>query len=252
MGELAGRLGWVPSKVSKLQRGQQRPTVADVTAWAEACGHPEAASDLLDLLAEVEAIHWRWQQRLGRGHASIQEDLDQQVQQARRIRSVQIAVIPGLLQTAGYARHMVTMFRKLQGASLHDAEATVAARMRRQEVLYDPEHTFEFVVTENVLHRRVGGADVMRGQIDRLVQLSALDNITLAILPDDADGLEVFPYQAFLMLDGKVIIEGASGEDRFPAVESAPYERMMDAALADSVTGESARRLLMDAAVRLT
>jgi len=60
VGELAVRLGWQPSKVTKLQRGQQRPTVADIEKWANACGQPGAASELLDLLSEADAVHWRW------------------------------------------------------------------------------------------------------------------------------------------------------------------------------------------------
>lgn len=249
--ELASEIGWVPSKVSKLQRGQQRPSVEDITAWAQATGHPEATSELLDMLAEVEAVHWRWQQRLSRGHPSVQEDLARQARQARRIRSVQIAVIPGLLQTADYARHMITMFRKLQGAGMEDVEATVAARMRRQEILYDAERIFEFVLTQNILHRRVGSHAVMLGQLDRLAQLAGLANITLGILPDDAEGLEVFPYEGFLLLDSKVVLDGMAAEDRLPPMEATAYERMMDAALEASVIGDEARTLIASAAAAL-
>ena len=250
-GQLASQLGWVPSKVTKIQRGQQRPAVEDITAWVEACGHPESASELLDLLAEVEAVHWRWQQRLTRGQPAVQEDLDAAVRAATVIRSAQVAVVPGLLQTAGYARSIITMFRYLVNAPPDDVEATVAARMLRQDVLGEPGRTFEFVITENVLRRRVGGAQVMHGQLDRLLRLSELPHITLAIFPDDAGDPAVFPYQGFLMLDGRVILDLPSGEVRFAPEDAGAWVRMMDAALAGSVTGDEARALIAAASEAL-
>src|SRR5215510_5177333 len=45
--QLAARLAWARSKVPKLENGRQMPTEADLTAWAEACGQPEAAPELL-------------------------------------------------------------------------------------------------------------------------------------------------------------------------------------------------------------
>jgi len=246
-GELAEVLGWGPPKVSKIQRGQQRPTVTDIEAWAKACGQPEATSELLDLLAEVDAVHWRWQHRLSRGQAAVQEDLDTAVRAATSIRSVQVAVLPGLLQTAGYARGTITMFKTITGTGTEDVEATVAARMLRQDVLTDPGREFEFVITENILRRRVGGAEVMRGQLDRLLRLSELPHITIAVFPDDADNPAVFPYQGFLMLDNRVILDLPSGEVRFAPGDAEPWVRMMDAALEGSVTGDRARWRIMAA-----
>ena len=246
-GQLASQLGWAPSKVTKIQRGQQRPAVEDVEAWVKACGHPEAASELLDLLAEVEAVHWRWKQRLGRGQVSVQQDLDAAVRAATRIRSVQVATVPGLLQTADYARAVITMFKAITATSTEDVAATVAARVLRQDVLTEPGRKFEFVITENILRRRVGGAAVMRAQLERLLRLIDLPHITIAIFPDDADNPAVFPYQGFLMLDDRVVLDLPSGEVRFAPEDVATWERMMDAALEGSVTGDQARWRIMAA-----
>src|SRR5512142_2850440 len=103
---LAENLGWPPSKVSKIENGRQTPSSDDVRTWAAACGHPEAAGELLDMLADVQAVHRRWQQRLRRGNAAVQEDLDRRTRAATRVRCVEILLIPGLLQTAGYARNI--------------------------------------------------------------------------------------------------------------------------------------------------
>jgi transcriptional regulator with XRE-family HTH domain len=248
-GDLARRLGWPASKVSKLQNGQQMPTVADITAWAAGCGQPEAAAPLLDLLAQAEAVHWQWRHRLRRGHAALQQDLDQEIRQARRVRVVEVAVIPGLLQTPDYARHVLAMSARLNQTSVDEVEPAVAARIRRQEALYDSGRQFEFVMTESVLRRRAGSPHVMAAQLDRLIALSGLANITLGVIPDDAE-LSIIPGECFMIIDGKAVLETWTAEDRLGTEESALYARVADALLADAETGEAARRLINAAAVR--
>lgn len=248
-GDLARRLGWPASKVSKLQNGQQMPTVADITAWAAGCGQPEAATALLDLLAQAEAVHWQWRHRLRRGHAALQQDLDQEIRQARRVRVVEVAVIPGLLQTPEYARHVLAMSAWLNQTSMEEVELAVAARIRRQEALYDSGRQFEFVMTESVLRRRVGSPQVMAAQLDRLIALSGLANITLGVIPDDAE-LSIIPGECFMIIDGKAVLETWTAEDRLGTEESAVYTRVADTLLTDAATGEDARRLINAAATR--
>jgi transcriptional regulator with XRE-family HTH domain len=242
-GDLARRLGWPASKVSKLQNGQQMPTVADITAWAAICGQPEAATPLLDLLAQAEAVHWQWRHRLRRGHAALQQDLDQEIRQARQVRVVEVAVIPGLLQTPAYARRVLAMSARLNQTSMDEVEPAVAARIRRQEALYDLAREFEFVMTESILRRRVGGPHVMAAQLDRLIALSGLANITLGVIPDDAE-LGIIPGECFMIIDGKAVLETWTAEDRLGTEESAVYARVADTLLADAATGEDARRLI--------
>ena len=150
---MAEDLGWPRSKISKIENGRQMPTADDIRTWAAECGHPEAADDLLDLLADVQAVHRRWRTRLRRGHAAVQEDLDRRARQAKRIRSAEVLIMPGLIQTAGYARSILAQAGAAYGR--RDLEETVAARMRRQEILYDADKTFEFVITEAALRMLV-------------------------------------------------------------------------------------------------
>jgi transcriptional regulator with XRE-family HTH domain len=248
-GDLARQLGWPASKVSKLQNGQQMPTVADITAWAAGCGQPEAAAALLDLLAQVEAVHWQWRHRLRRGHAALQQDLYQEIRQARRVRVVEVAVIPGLLQTPEYARHVLAMSAWLNQTSMDEVEPAVAARIRRQEALYDSGRQFEFVTTESVLRRRVGSPHVMAAQLDRLIALSGLANITVGVIPDDAE-LSIIPGECFMIIDGKAVLETWTAEDHLGTEESAVYTRVADTLLTDAATGEDARRLINAAAAR--
>jgi transcriptional regulator with XRE-family HTH domain len=247
---VATQLGWPRSKISKMENGRQMPAAADVTAWATACGHPEAVAELLDALAEAETVHRQYRHQLRRGHAGLQQDFDRLVREAKRIRNAEVTVIPGLLQTADYAR-----YRMLEAVRTHDypadgVEAAVAARMRRQEVLYDTDREFEFVITEAALRLLLCPAQVMLGQVDRLTALSGLGNISLGIIPFDVV-LPVAPMHGFLITDDLTTVELHVGEDFTPGRESAAYEAIADALMAEAVTGDEARRLLAAAAERL-
>lgn len=103
-------------------------------------------------------------------------------QAALQIRAYESQFVHGLLQTQAYARALLT------AANPHaPAEATarrVALRMRRQELLTrrTPPRVW-VVMDETVLRWPVGGADVMRDQIDHLIEVQRLPHVTLQIMP---------------------------------------------------------------------
>jgi transcriptional regulator with XRE-family HTH domain len=245
--DLAGRLGWPPSKISKIENGHQAPSPEDVRDWAAKCGQPGKADELQDVLADAQAVHRRWKQRLRRGNASVQEDLDQRTREASRIRCAEILLIPGLLQTAGYARSIAAQVASINGNT--DIDATVEARMRRQEALYDEGRVFQFVITEAALRTLPCPARVMAGQLDRLLSLD-LDNMTLGIIPMGTE-LDLAPVHGFLMLDDTAIVE-TYGEDNVAGEEeSAAYGHIFGRLMAEAVTGDEARRLITAAAADL-
>ena len=244
---LATELNWPPSKVSKIENGRQTPSVNDVRAWTTACGHPEEARELLDMLAGVQAVHRRWQQKLRGGNAPVQEDLNRLTREATLIRNAENQVIPGLLQTAGYARSIATQVASIFGTT--DVDATIEARMRRQEVLYDTSKTFEFVITEAALRMLLVPAQVMAGQLDRLLSLG-LGNVTLGIIPMGVE-LDTMPVGGLLMLDDAAIVETCGEEREAGEEESAEYGRAFGRLMAEAVTGDEARRLITAAAADL-
>lgn len=248
--QLAGRLGWGKTgrpKISKIENGKQLPSAGDIEAWAAACGHPEAARGLLDLRADVEAVHHSWRGRLRGGHAAVQDDYDRRVRAATEIRNSVPTLIPGLLQTAGYARAIMTHVAELWDTA--DIDAAVEARMRRQEVLYDQSKTFEFVITEAALRLLPCPLQVMAGQLDRLLSLD-LDNVTLGVIPMGVQ-LAVPSFTDFLLLDGRATVETHVSEDEVGEAESVAYERIFGMLMAEAVTGDEARRLITAAAADL-
>lgn len=248
--QLAGQLGWPRSKIPKLENGRQMPSESDIIAWVRACGQPEAAPALLEALSEAQVVHRQWRHKLRSGHAALQDDFDVIVRAANRIRNFEILVIPGLLQTPDYARYRMLEAVRLHGTAEDQVETTVAARMRRQEVLYDTGKIFEFVITEAALRYLLCPPGVMLGQLDRLLIASALGNVTLGIIPPGKE-LTVAPMAGFLIADDTTILETFTSMDTYHGAESAAYHRYADELLANSVTGDDARELITSAAAEL-
>lgn len=244
---MSSDLGWPPAKISKIENGRQMPTTDDIRAWAAECGHPEQADDLLVLLEDAQSLHRQFRRRIRRGQAALQEAIDQRTRAARHIRNAEVLAIPGLLQTAGYARSIAAQVAAVYAAS--DIDAAVEARMRRQEILYDPARTFEFVITEAALRMPPCPRHVMLGQLDRLLSMD-LDNVTLGIIPVGRE-LQITFYNGFLLLDDTVIVESYRDERESGEDDAAAYARIFDLLMAQACTGDEARRLIMAAAASL-
>jgi transcriptional regulator with XRE-family HTH domain len=101
---------------------------------------------------------------------------------ASRIRTYEVQFVPGLLQTEDYARAVTLLGHP--AAPGHEVERRVGLRMRRQAALEadDPAHLWA-VVDEAVLRRPLGGKQVMRGQLEHLLEVTELPNVTLQVVP---------------------------------------------------------------------
>lgn len=105
--------------------------------------------------------------------------------EATRCSDYQTLLIPGLLQTEAYAEAVTAGGYAVLGPD--QVESLVEVRMRRQERLREDDPLIlEAVVTEAALRLRVGGADVMRGQLRKLRDVAALPNVDLRVVPFDA------------------------------------------------------------------
>ncbi len=172
---IAAALDISQSTVSRIERGDSVPSVAQVTAWADAAGAGEERRALVLALAE-QAVNEviTHAERLSDGLPFIQDSVHELEATARTLRHFQPCIIPGLLQTAGYAR------RILLGQA-------VAARMARQAILYDPGRTLEFLLTEQALKFRPGSGDVLPAQLDHLTSVATLETVSLGVIPADAE-----------------------------------------------------------------
>ncbi len=174
--QLASRLRTSQPKVSRIENAKSVPTLADLEAWVKATNaKAEEVTELAALLDQIatEARSWRLVNRLGL--APRQHEIAELEQSAHTIRVFQPVMVPGLLQIADYARRVMEMTY----TAGPDIAAAVAVRMERQTILYDQAKQFEFVVTEGALRWRPGPPDMMRAQLDRLISVASLPNVTL-------------------------------------------------------------------------
>ncbi|EDY49980.1 helix-turn-helix domain-containing protein [Streptomyces clavuligerus] len=241
---LAERLGWQPSKVSRLENGKQTPAAADLTAWAAAVGHAEVAAELKGRLAGLDTKYRSWRRQLAGGHRVRQEAAITETRATQTIRGAEVTRVPGLFQTAEYARYgfeASSEFRQIPT----DVEAAVRARIRRQEALYEPGKRFRFLLWEGALYVRTCPAGVHAAQMDRLVSLIGLDTVELGIVPFDAQ-LRRTPSHGFWIYDQRlVIVETISTEMWLDDEESIrTYGRAWDWMAESAVFGRRAQRVI--------
>ncbi|MFC4113839.1 helix-turn-helix domain-containing protein [Nonomuraea zeae] len=181
--ELAERLRWQPSKVSRLENARQTATEDDVVVWAQAVrASPDTTDGLLRQAIALLERHDDWKQRHRSGLAAIQEDVRDLESRTKLFRVFEPGIIAGLLQTSEYARHVFRKVKRLYSAA-DQIDAAVRVRMQRQEILYDRTRTFRFVVTEAALRTCLAPPEVMRGQFDRLLAVSTLPNVDFGVIP---------------------------------------------------------------------
>lgn len=101
---------------------------------------------------------------------------------AKTLRTYEPHYVTGLLQTYNYARAVLR--GGFPNESDEDLGRRVDLRLRRQGLLERPDApTLWVVMEETVLHRMVGGAEVMREQIERLLEVSELDHVSVDVVP---------------------------------------------------------------------
>ncbi|MFF1687190.1 helix-turn-helix domain-containing protein [Streptomyces sp. NPDC058254] len=250
--ELAERLGWQRSKVSRLQNGKQTPSLSDLSAWAHGVGQPDAEAELKGMRAAFELKHRAWRRQLASGgHRARQELAIKESAETQLIRALEVSRIPGLLQTAAYARRLFETnadFREVPPTT----DAAVDARLRRQETLYEPGKKFRFLLAEGALYHRSCPCDVMAEQLDWLWMRAGLSSVELGILPFGTELRRTVPHGFWIYDRRRVIVETLVEElwhDDEHEVRT--YEKAWDWLAESAVYGAPAHRLIARARASL-
>jgi transcriptional regulator with XRE-family HTH domain len=182
---VAAALKWSPSKISRYERARTglRPReVERLLDYYEITGPRRA---LLLGLAEDAAQKGWWEE-----HAdSLSEDYKQFIgleHEATSMAIWHVDVVTGLLQTEEYARHIIGSYSRVEPVAPGMIGRLVRVRMRRQQVLSRDGLELLVVLDESVLKRRIGDDAVMYDQLQRLVKEADRPNLTLQVLPLDA------------------------------------------------------------------
>jgi transcriptional regulator with XRE-family HTH domain len=170
------------SKISRMELGRVSFKERDVTDLLTLYGveDPGERDALVGLARQANSPGW-WHK-----YSDVLPDWFQVFvgleEAASLIRNYEIQFVPGLLQTADYARAVVQHGQP--SATPEEIEHRVSLRMERQQVLAKPSAPRLWaVMDEAVLRRPIGGADVMRGQLERLIEAAGEPNLTIQVMP---------------------------------------------------------------------
>ncbi|MFI7102848.1 helix-turn-helix domain-containing protein [Streptomyces sp. NPDC050161] len=208
--QLAAACGWHPSKVSRIATAKTSPSADDILAWCRACGAEEQAQDLIASLRAVEGmwIDWRRMERTGLKRA--QEERLPLFKRTRWFRCYASWLVPGLLQTYGYTEDVLCAVQRRRVA-IDDVADAVAVRMDRQRVLYEGQKRFAFMVEESVLYNAIGNVETQTEQLEHLLTIGALPNVSLGVIPAGT-GRTRMPVEGFWIFDkAQVNVELVSG-----------------------------------------
>jgi len=255
---LAGRMGVVQSRVWKIGKGRLLPNERDLKAWAETTGHPELAGELMELLAgaRTERTFSAVFRHQG-GAAEMEERVRAAEDRSARIGEYEVAVIPGILQTADYAREVLSVASgpRAWGSDDADVEEKISVRLRRQEVLYGRGKLVQVVLSEAALRVLVTTPQTMAGQLDKLLAVSVLPAVELGVIAF-GQRLPAYSIGGFRVYDDDLIVVESLAEEREftiedHATEVATFLGAFDALRQTAVTGDAARRLIAEAATAL-
>jgi transcriptional regulator with XRE-family HTH domain len=259
--DVAEKLDWPGSRISRIETRQLGITTPDLRKLLDVYGVDDEAhrGKLAEMARRAGERGW-WQSYSRSVVPSGYGDLITVEAEAATIRSYQPEVVPGLLQTAGYARAVIRVGRKSDTAA--EVGRRVEVRLERQQILTradPPPPRVHVVLNEAVLRRRVGGPEVMREQIQHLMAERDRANVTVQVLPFEAGAhpAMVGPFVMMTFLDpgdlGVVHLENATGSLALETPEELrAYEEFWDDIQASAYSPDDSRAFLRTYVLRYT
>jgi transcriptional regulator with XRE-family HTH domain len=213
--QFAARLGegWRQPKVSKIETGRQLPTAAEVQAWATATNTDPA--DLLDLVDRARIEYATFRERVGDvgGVDRLQDAIGAAEIAATRIAHYQPVLVPGILQTADYARELLHLRSgpAQSGASEEEINRMIASRLRRQAILYESSRDITLLMGEGALRTRIASSATMQAQREHIARLAeTLTTATIGIVPFTAQA-PIATLHGWSLIDDLATIETDTG-----------------------------------------
>ncbi|MEU9649085.1 helix-turn-helix transcriptional regulator [Streptomyces sp. NPDC048110] len=249
--ELAVRCGWSESKSSRIENARTPPSDADIKAWCRACAAGDQTADLIAANRQSADAHVQWRRLQRSGLRRLQESTRDLYRQTRMFRIYVSDVIPGFLQTPGYATALLSSIAGFRETP-DDVGDAVAARMRRNEVLTHGARRFSFVLEESVLRYRLCSAETMAAQLGHLLGVMDHQNVAVGLIPLSAQRT-VWPMPTFTIFDDTRVhadtLDAAATLTQPGQVEL--YARAFDRLSQGAVRGAAARSLITDALASL-
>lgn len=180
--DLAVRLGWTDSKVSRLFAGKYGVSGEDMSAILAVCGiFPPKRDELMALARYANEPGW-WQEYGDRLPPELRTLSDHE-DSAITITNFETTAVPGLLQSGPYMRARMRVSPAVPSDEIDDR---VRLRQRRQWIFDRGWSTarFTFFMDEYVLQRTGPGRAAMSGQVHHLLRMAVRPNVEIRIIPD--------------------------------------------------------------------
>lgn len=235
--DVAGQLLCSATKVSRLETGMRRPSLRDVR---DLCAlydlDDQTSTELMNLARGAREQGW-WTQYVD---VSFEPYIGLEAE-ATAITCYSMYYVPGLLQTEEYARALIKAIAPRIEPEIY--EQRVEVRLRRQQLLEQEDRPrYRVLLDEAVLHRRVGGTQVMYAQLSKILEAEKKDQAAVQIIPFDV-GAHAAQDSNFVLLEFDepsvspvIYVEGLTGSryiDREADVDRyrEAVERLRDSAL---------------------
>lgn len=246
--ELAAGCGWHHAKTSRIENARTAPTATDIRLWCRTLGAEEQAEDLIAQSLHAESMYSEWRHRTRSGLKQLQDSAVSFFRQTQLFRVYSSSLVPGLLQTEGYAAAVLGMSARFRDLPVDDSAAAARARVERSQIIHERGHRFVLLMEEAVLHYRIGDADAMAAQLGHLLSAGALPAVSLGIIPAGAPR-EQWPRETFHMYDDSLVsVELVSAQVRITQPsEIGLYLRAFEQMRQTAVYGAEARALVVKA-----
>ncbi len=244
---LSAAAGWHEAKTSRIESAQQAPSESDIRTWCEVCGAPGQAIDLIATSRAADSAYMEWRRVNRTGLRHIQEARRSLYERTSVFKVYVSTVMPGLLQTPGYAEALmsaITEFRETPD----DVDDAVKARINRNRLLQSAGRQFTLLLEEAVLRYRIGDNQVMAAQLGYLLSVTALPNVKLGVIPFRAQARPMWTVEAFTVFDNaRVHVELLSAQVTVTVPgEVVVYLRAFERLAGLAVYGAEAHALITD------
>ncbi|MFD9881703.1 helix-turn-helix domain-containing protein [Streptomyces alboflavus] len=252
--ELADRCGWHHSKTSRVENAVTAPSATDIRAWAAACGAADQAEDIVVQSLNAESMYTEWRHQVRRGMKQLQDSMVQFFHDTQLFRVYSSTMVPGLLQTEGYAAALLSRIADFRGIAFNDGAEAAAARVERSRVIHEPGHRFVMLIEEAVLYAQLGDGDAMAAQLGHLLTAGALPQVSLGIVPMTTRQRKQWPVETFHVYDDTLVsVEFLSAEVNITQPsEIALYLKAFEQLRGMAVYGAEARALILKAIAALS
>ncbi|MFF2810988.1 helix-turn-helix domain-containing protein [Streptomyces sp. NPDC058000] len=252
--QVAERLLVSQSKISRLENGRRSISQRDVR---DLCGVYEVEDRrIVDSLMQMakDSRQQGWWHAFGDIPYSVYIGLETE---AASLRTYESLLVPGLLQTPGYAEAVIP--GTVPELAPDDLDKRIQVRMRRQERVREPERPLRLwvVLDESALRRVVGSHLIMREQLEHLAEVSTLPHVTVQVLPYDT-GAHAGMSGTFSILEfddaadsSVVYIEGVTSDLYLEKTNDVhKYTIMYEHLRAQALSADASREFIAEAAKR--